>query len=147
MEAPEAEELEAVLTKVEAYESAFQTGNATLDIILTEKKMLCQQEEISFSCMADGVALEFMNELDLASLFGNSLDNAIEQERKEAVEKRYIFLKVQRNGMFVSIRIENYCEIFPDFSRWITCSFLKKRCCISWIWNEKHAICCGEIWR
>ena len=33
MEAPEAEELEAVLTKVEAYESAFQTGNATLDII------------------------------------------------------------------------------------------------------------------
>ena len=38
MEAPEAEELEAVLTKVEAYESAFQTGNATLDIILTEKK-------------------------------------------------------------------------------------------------------------
>ena len=64
--------------------------------------------------MADGVALEFMKELDLASLFGNSLDNAIEQERKEAMEKRYIFLKVQRNGMFVSIRIENYCEIFPQ---------------------------------
>ena len=116
MEAPEAEELEAVLTKVEAYESAFQTGNATLDIILTEKKMLCQQEKISFSCMADGVALEFLKELDLASLFGNSLDNAIEHERKEPPEKRYIFLKVQRNGMFVSIRIENYCETFPEIS-------------------------------
>ena len=55
MEAPEAEELEAVLIKVEAYESAFQTGNATLDFILTEKKMLCQQEKISFSCMPDRV--------------------------------------------------------------------------------------------
>lgn len=116
LENPETKELEKVLTKVEAYESAFQTGNAALDVVLTEKKLLCQQEKISFTCMVDGEALNFMKTLDVASLFGNGLDNAIEHERKEAVEKRYIFLKVFQKGSFVSVRIENYCSHFPELS-------------------------------
>ena len=44
LENPENQELEEVLTQVEAYESAFQTGNAALDIVLTQKKLVCQQE-------------------------------------------------------------------------------------------------------
>ena len=66
--------------------------------------------------MVDGETLNFMKTLDVASLFGNGLDNAIEHERKEAVEKRYIFLKVFRKGSFVSVRIENYCAHFPQLS-------------------------------
>lgn len=116
LENPETEELEKVLTKVEAYESAFQTGNAALDVVLTEKKLLCQQEKISFTCMVDGEALSFMKTLDVASLFGNGLDNAIEHEQKEAAEKRYIFLKVFRKGSFACVRIENYCTVFPELS-------------------------------
>ncbi len=38
LENSETEELEKVLTKVEAYESTFQTENAALDVVLTEKK-------------------------------------------------------------------------------------------------------------
>ena len=60
LENPENQELEEVLTQVEAYESAFQTGNAALDIVLTQKKLVCQQKGISFTCMADGTALHFM---------------------------------------------------------------------------------------
>ena len=117
MEVPEAEELEAVLNKVESYESTYQTGNATLDVVLTEKSLLCQQEKISFSCIADGGALNFMKTLDIAALIGNGLDNAIEHERKVSAEKRYIFLKIQRSGSLASVRIENYCENFPKLSK------------------------------
>ena len=116
LENPENQELEEVLTQVEAYESAFQTGNAALDIVLTQKKLVCQQEGISFTCMADGTALHFMKTLDIASLFGNALDNAIEHEKKEKAENRYIFLKILQKGKMVSIRIENYCETFPELS-------------------------------
>ena len=116
LENPENQELEEVLTQVEAYESAFQTGNTALDIVLTQKKLVCQQEGISFTCMADGTALHFMKTLDIASLFGNALDNAIEHEKKEKAENRYIFLKILQKGKMVSIRIENYCETFPKLS-------------------------------
>lgn len=116
LENPENQELEEVLTQVEAYESAFQTGNAALDIVLTQKKLVCQQKGISFTCMADGTALHFMKTLDIASLFGNALDNAIEHEKKEKAENRYIFLKILQKGKMVSIRIENYCETFPELS-------------------------------
>lgn len=116
LENPENQELEEVLIQVEAYESAFQTGNAALDIVLTQKKLVCQQEGISFTCMADGTALHFMKTLDIASLFGNALDNAIEHEKKEKAENRYIFLKILQKGKMVSIRIENYCETFPELS-------------------------------
>ena len=98
LENPENQELEEVLTQMEAYESAFQTGTAALDIVLTQKKMVCQQEKISFTCMADGTALHFMKTLDIASLFGNALDNAIEHEKKEKAENRYIFLKILQKG-------------------------------------------------
>ena len=98
LENPENQELEEVLTQMEAYESAFQTGNAALDIVLTQKKMVCQQEKIYFTCMADGTALHFMKTLDIASLFGNALDNAIEHEKKEKAENRYIFLKILQKG-------------------------------------------------
>ena len=116
MEVPEAEELEAVLNKVESYESTYQTGNATLDVVLTEKSLLCQQEKISFSCITDGAALDFMKTLDIAALLGNGLDNAIEHERTVPADKRYIFLKIQRSGSMASVRIENYCENLPKLS-------------------------------
>ena len=49
-------------------------------------------------------------------MFGNALDNAIEHEKKEKAENRYIFLKILQKGKMVSIRIENYCETFPKLS-------------------------------
>lgn len=139
LENPENQELEEVLTQVEAYESAFQTGNAALDIVLTQKKLVCQQKGISFTCMADGTALHFMKTLDIASLFGNALDNAIEHEKKEKAENRYIFLKILQKGKMVSIRIENYCETFPELSevglpvrsskRTLNCMAMEQKAC------------------
>ena len=94
-----------------------RTGNDALDVILTEKSLLCAQNDIKVTCIADGKALAFMSETDTYSLFGNALDNAIEAlANVEDKEKRTIGLIVKRSGGFVSVHIYNYCPVRPTFS-------------------------------
>lgn len=47
--------------------------------------------------------------MDIYSLFGNALDNAIECEKKLGKEKRFISLKLAGKDDMISLRIENYC--------------------------------------
>ena len=96
---------------LEAYDSAYKTGNAVLDTVLTGKSMQCVQAGIQFSCVADGKLLDFMDVMDLCSIFGNALDNAIEGSRKVAERShRIIRTAVYEQGGFVVIRFENYYE-------------------------------------
>ena len=75
----DAEEVEEELERaVRIYDANIRTGNKTLDVILTEKSLLCEKRGITLSCMADGEKLSFMREDDLYCLFGNIIDNAAE---------------------------------------------------------------------
>ncbi len=94
---------------VEAYDSNFKTGNVALDVVLTRKNFDCKGRGISLTCVAKGECLDFMSELDIYSLFGNILDNAIEATDKlEDPERRVINLTVFQEGYFVRIHEENY---------------------------------------
>ena len=77
---------EAFLDKMEAdikkYESQNKTGNKVLDTVLTTKSLYCAKHNITFTCVADGTLLDFMDVMDICSIFGNALDNAIECELK-----------------------------------------------------------------
>lgn len=101
---------------IKIYDSFFKTGNKYLDLILTEKSLLCQSEKIALTCTVDGSALDFMSATDIYSFFGNALDNAIECQQSCPEEKRSISVSVRRqNGSFVSIVIKNYSEHQPAF--------------------------------
>lgn len=101
---------------ISVYESIYQTGNAALDFVLCERGPIFQEEQIQFSCMADGAQLDFMQPLDVSTLFGNAIDNAIESVTKEAdPEKRIINLRVARQGEMVHIHLDNYCPTPPTF--------------------------------
>lgn len=104
---PELDEIESV---IDAYELNNITGNKTLDVILAEKQLVCRKHGIQMTVMADGSALSFFNTADIAAMFGNALDNAIECECKiREKEKRCISLDVHTKGNMLSIRVENYC--------------------------------------
>lgn len=61
--------------------------------------------------VADGKILNHMHVMDLAMIFGNALDNAIEHEVQiEDPEKRMIRVSVSRKGMMAYAVIENYFE-------------------------------------
>lgn len=93
------------------YGATVKTGNDILDIILTEKSLLCEKNGITLTCVMDGSELSFMNKADIYSLFGNALANAIESARSVADgEKRCISIASQRVGDFFSVHMENFYE-------------------------------------
>ena len=94
--------------EISSYEAQVSTGNRVLDIILTDKILWCQSINARMVCIADGCALEFMEEMDMAALIGNGLDNAIEAvERIPVQEERIIHFRVSRKDAFVRVSIEN----------------------------------------
>ena len=106
---------EAFLDKMEEeirqYEAQNKTGNKVLDTVLTTKSLYCNKNGITFTCVADGALLNFMDVMDICSIFGNALDNAIECEMKiPDREKRLIHVTVSKQKAFLLLRFENYCE-------------------------------------
>jgi len=96
---------------IKFYEANVTTGNNVLDIVLTAKNLTCLKESISFTCVANGKLIEFMNAADIASIFGNAIDNAIDSVSKlDTIDKRQIMLSMFSQQNFVMIRIENYFE-------------------------------------
>lgn len=91
------------------YDNVMQTGNETLDLVLTEKSLLCQKYNIKFSCLVDGQWLGFMSTSDLYALFGNAMDNAIEAVVEAEEEKRVITLWVAKRQQMLLIHMDNYC--------------------------------------
>ena len=100
--------LDEIAHEVNIFDSTVKTGNDALDTILTEKNLICANEGITLSCIADGNALDFMPAADLYALFGNALENAIEATRRVDGEKRSISLIVREVAGMASIHIENY---------------------------------------
>ena len=106
------EERERYLMEIEGavriYDSIFQTGNEVLDTVLTEKSLTCEANGIALSCIADGRALAFLDPVDLYSLLGNALDNAIEGVRQlEQREKRLIDVLIRTENKLLLIQVIN----------------------------------------
>ena len=88
-----------------------KTGNKVLDTVLTTKSLYCAKNNITFTCVADGTLLDFMDVMDICSIFGNALDNAIECELKiPDKEKRLIHVSVSKQKNFLLLRFENYYD-------------------------------------
>lgn len=102
------QEMEQVIS---THEAEAKTGNAVLDTLLTSKNLVCLQNGIVMTCFADAARMDFMDVLDVCSIFGNAIDNAIECVQKiEERDKRLIKVTVYTQNRFLLIRIENYCE-------------------------------------
>ena len=106
------EERERYLSEIEGsvriYDSIFQTGNEVLDTVLTEKSLTCEANEIALNCVADGGSLAFLDPVDLYSMLGNALDNAIEGVRHfEEKEKRLIDVLIRMEQRLLLIQIVN----------------------------------------
>ena len=96
---------------VQRYSVQQHTGNPVLDVILTTKERTCADRGITFTAVADGSLLNAMTSMDIASLFGNALDNAIEATSKlPNVDQRLIKLALYEQNQFIVMRVENYYD-------------------------------------
>jgi hypothetical protein len=109
------EKRNAFLTRMENeikfYEAQNKTGNTVLDTVLASKNIYCIKNGITLTCVADGTLLNGMDVIDIATIFGNALDNAIDYEQQIVEsEKRLIHVSVFSQKGFIMIRFENYFE-------------------------------------
>lgn len=104
-----AEMVEKLQSQVAMYEDYEHTGNDILDIILKEKSEKAREKHIALSVTADLSDVDFIEPLDISTIFGNGLDNAIEASEKLPEEQRGILVKAGKIQNFFSILIENNC--------------------------------------
>ena len=112
--APADPELKAHIDEAEKaaqlYDASRNTGNEVLDVVLTEKSLLCESRRIQLNAVTDGSCLNFFEASDLYALFANMLDHAIESAVKvPEPERRCIDLLVCTRQSFVVVNV-----ISPD---------------------------------
>ncbi len=102
-------EIDSMRSIIETYDSIYHTGSEVLDIILNEKNLRCRSKDITVTCMGSGRYLNFMDTMDIYSMFGNLMENAVTAaEQLETPQKRIISLVIQRKGSFVYIDVRNF---------------------------------------
>lgn len=100
--------IEDMQDMIEVYDSDVHTGNEALDTILMEKGLYCKVHHIDWTCVADGKLLEFMDVVDLFTIMGNALDNAVESVEKRGEDQfKSIGVRVWKKDFFAVIQVEN----------------------------------------
>lgn len=107
--------IKSLKSQIDLYEDFATTGYETVDIILTEKSLLCRSKKITFTYIVDGDSLRFIDKFDVVSLLGNLLDNSIEASEKEEEKYRVIKLIIKEINSIISINITNYCHSIEHF--------------------------------
>ena len=104
------EQIDRLKEKVSEYDAIAATGNRVLDVVLGEKRAVSRRRGIELTTFVDGKPLGVMEELDLNSLIGNALNNAIDAASKLPKGEGYIILTTSAEENMVTIHVENpYC--------------------------------------
>ena len=115
--------IEKTLSGVQPFECVLETGSEAADILLGDKMAACQQEGIACTVMLDGALLSFIAELDLVTILGNAMDNAIEAcRRMPQGAARYIQVRTREMPGFILLHVVNSCtgQARMEGSRFLT---------------------------
>lgn len=103
--------LDRLQDSIDEYGTVVDCGNEAINVVLTEKNILCTNCGVKFSYIIDGTLFDFMSDMEIYSLFGNVLDNALESCGKVSdPERRVISLKAVSQGEMVVLHVENFFE-------------------------------------
>ncbi len=101
-----AEYSKRISNKLDFFKLYEYTDNRMLNIILNDKLRIAEQEKIDFTCKIEDTDLNFIDNIDLTTIFANLLDNAIEACQELEGEKS-IGVQVGSFNNLVVINIKN----------------------------------------
>ena len=101
------EELQQVSDSLLHLDSETDSGNETLDLILTDRRLACNAREIELIFQTDGTRLEQLDVIDTYAVFCNILDNAIGYVKDLPPQERCIRLGIRTFHSMVFIHQEN----------------------------------------
>ena len=94
--------------EIRDYELVCNTGNKTLDIILSDRMRECNSRKIQMHIHADGQGWDSVRDIDIATIFGNALDNSIESVLQNPSDNdRVIDVRSGRINEMLVARFEN----------------------------------------
>lgn len=88
-------------------ETVIKTGNRMADAILNSKLSLAAQKEIKVKAEANIPVSLSVSELDLCTVIGNLLDNAMDACMELPVEERLIRIYMEMKGNYLYISVTN----------------------------------------
>ena len=112
--APTRENMRAHMAKIidemHPFETVLDTGNEVMDILLGEKLNQCEKNHIVCTVIADGGMLSFIAPLDLVTILGNAMDNAIEACMRVPEGQRFIQVRTMQQDGFSILSFSNSCD-------------------------------------
>lgn len=99
--------IQSLQKEIESYENYRHTGNDCLDILLRDKMRLAKEKGIDFTASLRFEDGGFIEPLDVSTIFGNALDNALEACERLPEELRFITAKAGRVRDMLVITVEN----------------------------------------
>lgn len=96
---------------VMVYDCGINTDNEVLNVLLTEKNLYCLDKGIRLSCNINTSGVEKIHVIDLYTMLGNAIDNAIESVSAISdKDKRTININIATQGGLLVLQFENYYE-------------------------------------
>ena len=93
------------------FEQMTSSGNPLLDALLHQKAERARSLQAALDLFVEQNDYSFIESMDLCSIFGNALDNALEAcEKVTDPEKRWIRVKSAVIGGIWTLKVENACE-------------------------------------
>ncbi len=102
---------------ISKYKSFSRCGNDVIDAILTEKNIKFEKESIIFTYFLNGKLFDNFSTLDIHSIFGNALDNAIEFLITLPKENRFLTIRSFEKGNIAKVSFENTYIGKPKFNK------------------------------
>lgn len=99
-----------ILGEIHPFENILDTGNEALDILLSEKLRQCEQKHITCTVIADGGLFSFIAPMELVTIVGNAMDNAIEACLRMPEGERFIQVRTARQKCFAILSFSNSCD-------------------------------------
>ncbi|MCR1954716.1 GHKL domain-containing protein [Clostridioides mangenotii] len=117
----------------------YKTNNLALDIILSEKKFICDDNKIDFNAAIDFTKCNFIETIDIYNIFSNLLENSIEECEKIKVKNakrkikltgkkvcKYYVIKCETSKSYEIINDENIITVDRDSPPSINLDSIKK---------------------
>ena len=99
-------EIEKILGE---YDTVVRTGNESLDVLISGKKLVCNRHGIKLIYAAEPGVLNAFEDADIYTLFTNAIDNAIESAKTvEDPTLRLVTVAIRKKGAAALIEVENY---------------------------------------
>ena len=100
--------LEELCSQLSDYETNLNTGSSVIDALLAEKTERARLDRIRFNVCADLNPFSFVSSVDLVTIFGNAVDNAIEAlQMLPEGQERIVYIKTARYANMNVLRFSN----------------------------------------